>query len=125
MPFTRRTFLKNSAAGIAGLTAPCSCQHLLWLQNRKDHFNPCGIRSHGIKPRIGSGTPSSGSGPTGGRNASLVRGSWSARSMYEEGSRNYQYQCEHYGNPSKAGFKDVIHQWRAEAWDPEQSDKSV
>ncbi len=45
-------------------------------------------------------------------------GDWYARGMYEEGSRDYKYQCSHYGHPSKAGFKDVINTWKAEEWDP-------
>ncbi len=47
------------------------------------------------------------------------QGDWYARHMYETGSHDYDYQVAHYGHPSKAGFKDVIHQWHAEAWDPE------
>ena len=27
---------------------------------------------------------------------------------------------EHYGPPSKVGFKDVIHRWKAEHWDPQE-----
>ena len=47
------------------------------------------------------------------------QGDWYARQMYQEGNRDYNYQVAHYGHPSKAGFKDVIHQWKAEEWDPE------
>lgn len=47
------------------------------------------------------------------------RGDWYARGMYQEGSDQYKYHCEKYGHPSRFGFKDVIHQWKAEAWDPE------
>jgi alpha-L-fucosidase len=39
--------------------------------------------------------------------------------MYIQGNHDYEYQCAHYGHPSKAGFKEVIHDWRAEDWDPE------
>ncbi|MFL6630868.1 MAG: alpha-L-fucosidase [Massilia sp.] len=46
-------------------------------------------------------------------------GDWYARGMYEEGSAHYRYHVEKYGHPSKFGFKDVIHQWKAERWDPE------
>jgi alpha-L-fucosidase len=46
-------------------------------------------------------------------------GDWYARGMYEEGSRVYKYHCAHYGHPSRVGFKDVIHQWKAENWDPD------
>ncbi|HVZ24951.1 MAG TPA: alpha-L-fucosidase, partial [Sediminibacterium sp.] len=48
------------------------------------------------------------------------RGDWYARGMYQEGSDQYQYHCEKYGHPSKFGFKDVIHTWKAEKWDPEE-----
>lgn len=47
-------------------------------------------------------------------------GDWYARGMYEEGSYQYKYHLEHYGHPSKFGFKDVIHEWKAEAWNPEE-----
>lgn len=46
-------------------------------------------------------------------------GDWYARGMYEEGSDHYKYHVEKYGHPSKFGFKDVIHQWKADQWDPE------
>ncbi|HEX6432126.1 MAG TPA: alpha-L-fucosidase [Niastella sp.] len=46
-------------------------------------------------------------------------GDWYARGMYEEGSDHYKYHLEKYGHPSKFGFKDVIHQWKADQWDPE------
>jgi alpha-L-fucosidase/beta-xylosidase len=48
------------------------------------------------------------------------QGDWYARLMYIEGSRQYKWQVEHYGHPSNAGFKDVVHQWKAEHWDPEK-----
>lgn len=47
-------------------------------------------------------------------------GDWYARSMYIEGSKVYRYHVEKYGHPSKFGFKDVIHQWKAENWRPEE-----
>jgi len=40
--------------------------------------------------------------------------------MYDEGSNDYKFHVETYGHPSKAGFKDVIHQWKAENWNPDQ-----
>jgi alpha-L-fucosidase len=48
------------------------------------------------------------------------RGDWYARSMYQEGSDQYNYHVEKYGHPSVFGFKDVIHQWKAENWNPEE-----
>ncbi len=47
------------------------------------------------------------------------RGDWYARQMYQEGSDDYRDHVARYGHPSKAGFKDVIHAWKAERWDPD------
>ncbi len=47
------------------------------------------------------------------------RGDWYGVRMYDEGSGTYKYHVEKYGHPSKFGFKDVIHEWKAEKWDPE------
>ena len=46
-------------------------------------------------------------------------GDWYARNMYIEGSRQYKYHLEHYGHPSKFGFKDIIPTWKAEKFDPD------
>jgi alpha-L-fucosidase len=46
-------------------------------------------------------------------------GDWYAQKMYQFNSADYKFQCAHYGHPSKMGFKDVIHSWRAEDWDPQ------
>jgi alpha-L-fucosidase len=46
-------------------------------------------------------------------------GDWYARNMYMEGSPQYKFHVEHYGHPSKVGFKDVIETFKAEKWDPE------
>ncbi|HWI60147.1 MAG TPA: alpha-L-fucosidase, partial [Bacillota bacterium] len=45
-------------------------------------------------------------------------GDWYARNMYIEGNRDYKFHLEHYGHPSKVGFKDVIHQWKAAQFEP-------
>jgi alpha-L-fucosidase len=47
-------------------------------------------------------------------------GDWYARDMYYEGTARYKFQVEKYGHPSKAGFKEVIHDWKVENWDPEK-----
>lgn len=47
-------------------------------------------------------------------------GDWYAREMYMEGSSQYKYHVAKYGHPSKFGFKDVINEWKAEAWNPEE-----
>ena len=48
------------------------------------------------------------------------QGDWYARWMYWQGSRQYNWHINHYGHPSEIGFKDVIHNWKAEKWDPEK-----
>jgi alpha-L-fucosidase len=48
------------------------------------------------------------------------RGDWYARGMYEEGSDQYKYHVEKYGHPAKFGFKDVINEWKAEEWNPDE-----
>lgn len=47
-------------------------------------------------------------------------GDWYARSMYLTGSGQYKFHTNHYGSPADFGFKDVIHEWRAENWNPEK-----
>ncbi len=47
-------------------------------------------------------------------------GDWYAREMYQEGSVKYKIHLEKYDHPSKFGFKDVINEWKAENWDPEE-----
>ena len=47
-------------------------------------------------------------------------GDWYARSMYQEGSEKYNFHLKKYGHPSKFGFKDVINEWKAENWNPEE-----
>ena len=47
-------------------------------------------------------------------------GDWYARRMYVQGEPQYQHHLEHYGHPSKFGYKDIIPLWKAERWDPDQ-----
>ena len=46
-------------------------------------------------------------------------GDWYAQHMYLENNPIYRFHCARYGHPSKFGFKDVIHTWQAEEWDPD------
>ncbi|MEI8293213.1 MAG: alpha-L-fucosidase [bacterium] len=45
---------------------------------------------------------------------------WYARLMYVEGSDRYNFHVKTYGHPSKVGFKDIIHQWKAANFDPDK-----
>lgn len=47
------------------------------------------------------------------------QGDWYARNMYVEGHRQYKFHLEHYGHPSRFGYKDIIPLWKAENWEPE------
>jgi alpha-L-fucosidase len=47
-------------------------------------------------------------------------GDWYARGMYQEGSGQYKSHLGKYGHPSRSGFKDIIHEWKAEKWAPDK-----
>ena len=47
-------------------------------------------------------------------------GDWYARGMYQTNSGQYRFHTNHYGSPAQFGFKDVIHEWKAENWDPDK-----
>ena len=47
-------------------------------------------------------------------------GDWYAHYMYKQGSRENKYHLQHFDHPSKVGFKDLAHQWKAENWNPER-----
>ena len=54
-------------------------------------------------------------------------GDWYARLMYLPGRQSwmpketaYEHHLRHYGHPSRTGFLDVIGQWKAENWRPEE-----
>jgi alpha-L-fucosidase len=48
------------------------------------------------------------------------QGDWYARNMYIQGERAYKYHVKTYGHPSKVGFKEIDHLWKAEKWDPQR-----
>jgi alpha-L-fucosidase len=47
-------------------------------------------------------------------------GDWYARQMYIQDHRQSKYQLEHYGPPSRFGFKDLCAQWTLLNWEPEE-----
>jgi alpha-L-fucosidase len=53
-----------------------------------------------------------------GPQSAVEYGDWYARLMYIQGSDQNLYHTEHYGHPSKFGFKDTIPAWKAEKFDP-------
>ena len=54
-------------------------------------------------------------GPT----SAIGDGDWYARNMYIEGSDQYDYHRKRFGPQSKVGYKDLIHLYTADRWDPE------
>ena len=46
-------------------------------------------------------------------------GDWYARQMYVPGHPHYAHHLEHYGHPSKFGYKDIIPLWTAEKFEPD------
>ena len=46
-------------------------------------------------------------------------GDWYARNMYPPNEWQGRVHRQKYGDPKEFGFKDVIHLWKAERWDPE------
>jgi alpha-L-fucosidase len=48
------------------------------------------------------------------------KGDWYARNMYLEGSEQYKYHLEHYGHPSRFGYKDLCPQWTLLNWQPDE-----
>jgi alpha-L-fucosidase len=54
-----------------------------------------------------------------GPQSAIEEGDWYARNMYLQGSRQYEYHVEHFGHPTKVGYKDLIPIWKAEQFDPD------
>jgi len=54
-----------------------------------------------------------------GPQSAIEDGDWYARNMYMQGSDQYKYHVEHYGHPSKVGYKDLVDNWKAAKWDPD------
>lgn len=46
-------------------------------------------------------------------------GDWYARHMYLQGHPQYEHHLARYGHPADTGFLDIINQWHAEHWDPD------
>ena len=47
-------------------------------------------------------------------------GDWYARFMYYEGSGQYNWHVDHFGDPATFGLKDLCNDWKAQNWDPEK-----
>jgi alpha-L-fucosidase len=47
-------------------------------------------------------------------------GDWYARNMYIQGDAQYNHHLSHYGHPSKTGFMEIDHLWKADRWQPDE-----
>ena len=46
-------------------------------------------------------------------------GDWYARNMYIEGQPQHQFQLDHYGSPTRFGYKELCSQWTLLNWEPD------
>jgi alpha-L-fucosidase len=135
-PFSRRDFLKSTAlAAGAGLTAP------LWSSRLHAAAAPATIPSAGSPWRTIAAGPFQPTWesltqnyrcPEWFRDAKFgiwahwtaqcvpEQGDWYARQMYIQGHAHYDYHVKTYGHPSKFGFMELDHLWKAERWEPEK-----
>jgi alpha-L-fucosidase len=54
-----------------------------------------------------------------GPQSAVGAGDWYARNMYMEGSEQYRYHVDRFGPQSKVGYKDLVHLFTADRWDPD------
>jgi alpha-L-fucosidase len=47
-------------------------------------------------------------------------GDWYARHLYVQGHAQYKDHLEHFGHPTRLGYKDIIPLWKAEKWEPDR-----
>ena len=47
-------------------------------------------------------------------------GDWYARFMYYQGSGQYNYHVQHFGNPNEYGLKELCRDWKADQWNPDE-----
>ena len=83
-------------------------------------FKPTADRSRPTSIRTGSATRSWASGPTGARRRCPCSATGTRGSCTSKGQPQYKDHLEHYGHPSKVGYKDIIPLWKAEKWDPDR-----
>ncbi|MGB6544859.1 MAG: alpha-L-fucosidase, partial [Candidatus Acidiferrales bacterium] len=53
-----------------------------------------------------------------GPQSAAEQGDWYARNIYIQGSRQNLYHVQHYGHPSKFGYKDIVSTWTGDKFDP-------
>lgn len=129
MPVTRRNLIKMIAGAAPVATLPGLITHGAYAREIKNTLKPAPVNGP-FKPTEDS--LKQYKFPDWFRNAKLGfwahwgpqavprHGDWYARKMYIEGDDDYKYHLEHYGHPSKFGYKDIIPLWKAQRWEPEK-----
>ncbi|MES2827138.1 MAG: alpha-L-fucosidase [Bacteroidota bacterium] len=119
----RRTLIKSGLAGLASLYTSSALAHLNVAHGLADNvstFEPTWDSLAKYKVPDWYRDAKFGIWAHWGPQCQPERGDWYARGMYQEGSDQYKYHLLKYGHPSKFGFKDVINEWKAEKWDPNE-----
>ncbi len=119
MPISRRRFIQTGAAAAAGLAGSLWRPPGAMGAAKIDPFQPTWESLANYQTPDWFRDAKFGIWAHWGPQCQPEQGDWYARNMYEEGSRQYNSHVKAYGHPSHVGFKDVIHQWKAEAWDPQ------
>jgi alpha-L-fucosidase len=118
MSISRRRFLQTGAAAAAGLWLPRNLRAAA-LGSAPGPFQPTWDSLAQYQTPDWFRDAKFGIWAHWGPQCVPERGDWYARNMYREGDPQYVDHLARYGHPSKAGFKDIINLWQAEAWDPE------
>jgi alpha-L-fucosidase len=116
----RRTLIKNLATAIPALYLAKTSSAADFLNNTKAPFNPTWDSLKQYQTPEWFRDAKFGIWAHWGPQCQPEHGDWYARIMYQEGSDDYDFHIKKYGHPSKFGFKDVINEFKAENWDPEE-----
>jgi alpha-L-fucosidase len=116
----RRTLIKNLATVIPALYLAKAEAATRFLNATKAPFNPTWESLKHYQTPEWFRDAKFGIWAHWGPQCQPEHGDWYARIMYQEGSDDYDFHIKKYGHPSKFGFKDVINEFKAENWDPEE-----
>ena len=125
MPSSRREFLQTGAAAMAGLWLPKLSGPTPFFRQRAVDFQPTWESLAQYQTPDWFRDAKFGIWAHWGPQCVPEQGDWYARQMYQQGNRDYIEHVARYGHPSQSGFKDVIHQWNAEDWDPDELDVAL
>ena len=117
---SRREFIQTGAAAAVGFSLPNVSRFAIGRRTRADDFQPTWASLSQFRTPDWFRDAKFGMWAHWGPQCQPEQGDWYARQMYEQGNRYYVSHVARYGHPSRAGFKDVIREWRAESWRPDE-----